>query len=127
MTRKTTKDIASILLQMPDPGKYQKIIDRAANNGYHDFKFDTIPDHPEYFEDCVCPKMKLVEDLNEFPELSHIRKDVIDGVYDESPDEDDNERSRAELMDDGAGDAVFEVLGLKVPTDIERMFYKKKV
>lgn len=60
MERKTTKDdLVKVLRERNSKGKYDAIIIRAANNGYHDFKFTDIPGHPEY-ADCNCPKMKLV-------------------------------------------------------------------
>ena len=113
-----TKDLATILSQR-DPTKYRAIIERAGNNGYHDFKHDKIPGHPEYGE-CVCPKVQLVSDLDEFPELEDIKQRVIHGEFDESSDETDQQEMRGWLIQDGAPDALFEHLNLKVPSEAER-------
>lgn len=113
-----TKDIAVILRQMDDE-KYQSIIERAELNGYHDFKFDNIPGHAEY-GNCVCPKIQLVNDLTLYPELNFIRKDVVDGKYDEMQDEQDQEEMRGWLIDDNAPDEIFDSLGLDIPTKEEK-------
>ena len=73
-------------------GKYDKIIERAKENGYHDFKFDE-----DKYPDCICPKIDLVQDLSKFPELEDIRKGVINGDYDESPDDDDKKMMIEEM------------------------------
>jgi hypothetical protein len=113
-----TKDIATLLTQR-DANKYKAIIDRAANNGYHDHKFSKVPGHPEY-GDCICPKVQLVSDLREFPELSDITERVVRGDFDETADEQDQEEMRGWLIDDGAPDELFNELGLKLPTEAER-------
>jgi len=87
-----SKDLAEILTSR-SPVKYKKIIERAALNGYHDHKFDKIPGHPEFGE-CVCPKMQLVQDLMQFPELKDIREDVISGKYDDRADTEDQQEMR---------------------------------
>ena len=112
-TKKTThKDLVNILSERNKYGKYDAIIERAKNKGYHDFKFDSITNHPEY-GDCFCPKAQLVEDLSLFPELNAIRADVMKGVYDESPDEDDNKIMRGWLEEDGEkGERLADLLGL---------------
>lgn len=103
--RKTTNvDLVEVLEKLNTAGKYDKIIERAKNNGYHDFKFMDNENHPEYGE-CICPKMQLVENLNSFPELAEIWKDVIDGMYDEPLDEDDKESMRDMLKKGGLGDS----------------------
>ena len=109
--KKTTKELAEILKKM-NADKYKHIIDRAANNGYHDFKFDQIKGHPEY-GDCICPKIQLMHDLLEHPELSEIVKDVIDGVYDEAADEEDKAMMKGWLSVDGEkGQRVTKIVGL---------------
>lgn len=118
-----TIEIATILKAMRGGEKYRKIIDRAANNGYHDHKFDKIPGHPEYGT-CMCPKVQLVADLSPFPELEHIRKDVMNGKYDEPADEQDQEEMRGWLIADGSPDVLFEQLKLKPPTQAERLLRK---
>lgn len=119
-----TKDLAEILA-LRDKDKYANIINRAAVNGYHDFKFDSIPGHPEYAE-CNCPKMQLVDDLSKYPELSDVRNDVMNGVYDESADETDAHTMRLGLLDENTGDSLFSTLGLKVPTKEERQQHQNK-
>ncbi len=114
----TTKDLATLLAQR-DPVKYMEIITRAANNGYHDHKFDKVPLHPEYGE-CLCPKVQLVKDLSQFPELRDIAEDVMNGIYDEQADEQDVQEMRGWLIEDGAGDALFDELNLDRPTPAER-------
>jgi hypothetical protein len=114
-----TKKIAVLLSQRNNSEKYKAIIDRAALNGYHDFKFDTIPGHPEY-GDCICPKAQLVSDLSAFPELEDIRMDVINGKYDESPDAEDDAKMRLYLMQEGVPDKLYDVLGFDKPTQQDK-------
>ncbi len=113
-----SKDLAEILAKR-DPERYKAIIERAANNGYHDHKFDKIPGHPEY-GDIDCPKIQLVADLALFPELSDIREAVINGEYDDPADAEDQEEMRGWLIRDGAPDAMFKEMGFRVPTAQER-------
>lgn len=120
-----TKDLAIILSKRNIDHKYDAIIKRAANNGYHDFKFDTIIDHPEYGE-CISPKMQLVEDLSDFPELEDISEAVMGGDYDESADEKDELMMQHWLIEDNAPNLLYEVLGFTVPTDDEKSDYFKK-
>lgn len=118
-----TKDLAEILSKR-DAEKYKHIIERAANNGYSDHKFNKIPGHPEYGE-CVCPKVQLVKDLGEYPELIDIQQEVMDGKYDEAADEEDQQEMRGWLMDDNSPDAMFTMFGFAVPTPEEREQRKK--
>lgn len=119
-----TKDLAGILTKR-DPEKYKSIIERAALNGYHDHKFDSIPGHSEYGE-CICPKIQLVNDLSPFPELKDIIAEVMDGVYDEPADETDQAEMRGWLMDENSPDEMFRQLGFKVPTSDERKNWHKQ-
>ena len=113
-----TIDLATILSQR-DQVKYREIIIRAGNNGYHDHKFTKIPGHPEYGE-CTCPKVQLVSDLSKFPELEDIKQEVMNGKYDEPADKQDQEEMRGWLISDGSPDAMFEMLGFKLPSEAER-------
>ncbi len=89
--------------------RYDSIIERAKNNGYHCFKFDTNPK----YSDCLCPKTELCEHLSAFPELDDIRSEVMNGNYDESPDADDKAMMRGWLSNDGdKGERLMDVLGL---------------
>ncbi len=118
-----TIDIAKILHDRRGGEKYRAIIDRAANNGYHDHKFTKIPGHPEYGE-CLCPKVQLVNDLSRFPELADIKKVVMDGKYDEAADDQDLEEMRGWLIVDQSPDEMFTNLGLQPPTPAERLLKK---
>lgn len=115
----------AVILSRRDPVKYKAIIERAALNGYHDFKFDTIPGHPEWAED-VCPKLALVDDLSAFPELADIRQAVMDGEYDDTGDEEDAMVMRGWLMDENSPDAMFKMLGFNPPSSKERRQWKIK-
>lgn len=86
MGKSTNIELVNELIKRNTKGKYHAIIERARDKGYHDFKFDE-----EKYPDCVCPKIDLVADLAKFPELEDIRKAVIDGEYDEEPDQEDHE------------------------------------
>lgn len=71
-------------------GKYDEIIAEAKAGEYHDYKNNKYP----------CGKVAVVGKLSQFPELNHIRQAIMDGEYDESPDEEDKARMRADLGDD---------------------------
>lgn len=83
MSKTTNVELVQELTERNIEGKYDKIIERAKENGYHDFKMDD----EKY--DSICGKMDLVSHLSIFPELEDIRQGVINGDYDESPDSDD--------------------------------------
>lgn len=102
--RQPSKNLAEILAAK-DKDKYKDIIERAALNGYHDFKFDRIPEHPEWGED-ICPKLRLVEDLAAFPELADIRQQVMEGDFDDEADEEDDAIMRKELGNDKLADLL---------------------
>lgn len=105
----TSVDLVEELTKRNVHGKFDAIIERAKNNGYHDFKFDSNP----LYADCMCPKSELYEQLSDFPELADIANDVFNGVYDESADEQDKETMRNWLEPDGEkGERLIEVLGL---------------
>lgn len=120
-----SKELAIILAQR-DHEKYKAIIERAANNGYHDHKFDKIPGHPEYGEATPCPKIKLVDDLSKFPELNDIREQVMDGDFDDPADVEDQEEMRGWLLDDNSPDDMFKALDLRVPSNKERLKHRMK-
>lgn len=119
-----SKELAEILAKR-DPEKYKAIIERAANNGYHDHKFDKIPGHPEY-ANTDCPKIQLVSDLSAFPELSDIQQRAMDGEWDDPADEEDQEEMRGWLMDENAPDAMFKQMGFRIPSSKERRQWKMK-
>ena len=119
----TNLDLVLVLKRRNNNGKYDALIERAANFGYHCFKYDSIEEHPEYGE-CLCPKMQLSEDLLLFPELEDVRNDVMNGVYDEHADEDDIKMIQGWLIEDHATDKFFEVFGIPVPTYEERKNHK---
>lgn len=123
--RVPSKMLAVVLQKRNEGDRYNAIIERAKNNGYHDFKHDSIPWHPEYAE-CICPKMQLVDDLSAFPELSDVRKDVMEGLYDDSPDQEDDFMTRKMLLDQKADAWVFKFVGQEAPTDEERRKHFEK-
>jgi hypothetical protein len=92
MKKTTNVDLVTVLKERNKDGKYDALIARASENGYHDFKCDD-----DKYPDSICPKTDLVNDLASFPELSDIRQDVMDGVYDESPDAEDKARMEEEM------------------------------
>ena len=51
MAKSTNKELVDELIKRNTKGKYHSIIERARDNGYHDFKFDE-----DKYPDCVCPK-----------------------------------------------------------------------
>jgi len=87
MAQSTNKELVEELEKRNVEGKYDQMIRKAKLNWYHDFK---APD-----EAPGGTKLDLVNDLANFPELNDIRRDVINGEYDESPDEEDKENMRA--------------------------------
>jgi len=89
-TKSTNKELVEELTLLNTEGKYDKIIARAKKNDYHDFKSD--PD-----SDSIGPKMDLVNDLVEFPELEEIRNAVMNGDYDEAPDAEDAEQLKKDF------------------------------
>jgi len=92
MSKTTDVDLVNELIRRNTNGKYHAIIERARDKGYHDFKCDE-----DKYPDSICPKVDLAADLAKFSELSDIRKDVINGDYDESPDEEDKNKMEAEM------------------------------
>lgn len=119
----STSDLVRLLVSRNQNNRYDALIQRASNGGYHDFKFDTIEGHPEY-GDCICPKTQLVHDLSIFPELADIRIDVMNGVYDDVADDEDVKRMQGWLIEDHANDKFFELIGLPVPTYEDRKNHK---
>jgi len=73
----TSVDLVNILVERNRDGKYDKLINEARHNHFHDFKSPL---------EISSPKTYLVECLSAFPELSDIIQEVINGVYDEPAD-----------------------------------------
>ena len=69
----TTKELVDLLRERNTMGKYDTLIQKAHDGDYHDFQSE------EPF-----PKMQLVEDLRQFPELEDIAKMAMSGDFDES-------------------------------------------
>lgn len=88
VTKSTNKELVEELTRRNTKGEYDQLIKNALANRYHDYK------NPD---DVICGKIDLVNELTHFPELSDIRKQVINGDYDEVADEDDKAAMRAEL------------------------------
>lgn len=102
MERKTSnKQLPEVLQDRNHRGKYDKLIQKALANVYHDFKSEE-----------TMPKVVLVNDLSVFPELEDIREAVINGEYDDYADEQDKTEMRGWLDDDNAPDSVKRMLGL---------------
>ena len=78
--KSTNKELVEELEALNTNGKYDRLIKRARNNEYHDFKAPG---------DIVCGKVEAVTDLQQFPELGEILNKIISGDYDETPDEED--------------------------------------
>ncbi len=106
-TRKTThQHLVWELTKRNKEGKFDEIIRKAKLFHYHDFK---APEN----DDCNgFDKLDLVNDLQPFLELADILQDVINGIYDESPDEQDRAAMRKILEDDGAGEDFIKAMGL---------------
>lgn len=96
----TNKELVEDLLQINQTGKYNQLIANAKANRYHDYK------NPE---DVICGKHEVVKDIDQLndPNLKEIRDKVIDGYYDETPDEEDKEMMRQDLPE-----AMWKALGL---------------
>ena len=102
-------DLPMVLETLNREGKYDHMINRAKEGGYHDFKFIELP----AYNDCICPKMELVDDLSEFPELSELRSAVIHGEYDDEADEEDKVALAKELDGVPMGEVIKKALGLE--------------
>lgn len=83
-------------------GLYDEIIQEAKDGEYHDFKNDKY----------VCGKVALCEKLFKFPKLEDIRKQVVEGDYDESPDDEDKRQMISDLSRDPRGKDFITALGL---------------
>lgn len=89
MGKSTNKELVADLIVRNASGKYNEMIDEAKAGEYHDFK------NLKY----VCGKVELINKLDKFPELSDIREAVVNGEYDESPDEKDKVMIKQDLID----------------------------
>lgn len=83
-------ELVSELEALNKDGKYDEMIAEAKAGEYHDYK------NKKY----ICGKLEIVNKLSNFPELNHIRQAIMDGDYDESPDEEDKAMLRKELEND---------------------------
>lgn len=99
-----------------DPVRYARVIQRAEAMGYHDFKFTNDAAHTWVF-----PKLQLLNDVSQFPELHWLYLDVMNGDYDEGVDNVDSQAMRISLIKFGATDVLFTALGLQRPTQLERI------
>ncbi len=68
----TDIDLAMRLIALNEEGKYDLLIRKCEAGDYHDFQ-----------SSFATPKINLIHDLSEFPELADIADDVKKGVYDE--------------------------------------------
>lgn len=91
MQRKTTDiDLVDELVRRNEEGEYDELIQNARNRRYHDVA------HPP---DVKEPKMDLLRDLKQFPELKDVVQDVLNCEYDESQNEDDIKDVGVTLID----------------------------
>lgn len=84
--KSTNKEFIDEILALNTSGQYDELIEKAKENYYHDYKSSE-----------ALPKSELVNDLSFFPELSEIRQAIMNGDYDESPDEEDKEDMRRDV------------------------------
>ena len=89
MSKSTMVELPAELEALNKDGKYDHIIAEAKAGEYHDFKNKKH----------VCGKVAVVGELAKFPELAHIRTAVMNGEYDESPDEEDKAQMREDFKD----------------------------
>jgi hypothetical protein len=102
MAKKTTNvDLVKILHERNKNREYDALIVLAARNHYHDYK-----------SEAAAPKMELINDLSIFPELKDVSERVMQGEFDESPDESDKDELRDWLKNDPNGDILKDILGL---------------
>ena len=108
----------AVILSKINPIKYKNIIERSIRNGYHEFKFDNIPGFPEYGE-CTGPKTQLINDLEQYPELSELKQRVYEGEFDDSCDDEDNLKLYKYLIEnEEMSEEIMGIMGIKKPTDI---------
>ena len=89
LCKSTTKELVDTLTVRNTNGKYNGLIKQAMDGWFHDFKQPSGIAAP--------PKLLLLEKLSQFPELSDIESEVHEGIYDESPDEDDRRKMVSDL------------------------------
>jgi hypothetical protein len=118
--RKSTNIDLAELLETRNTGRYDELIRKARAYAYHDFKQHKYDPNCDYE-----PKMFLLIDLQQFPELADVRQAVMDGVYDEPTDEEDREMIRGYFLEDQSPDEMFRIMGLAVPTQEERIRHRK--
>lgn len=88
MRKSTNKELVAELEKVNKDGKFDKIIQQAKDNYYHDYK------QPEHV---VCGKILFVAETANIPELSALRNAVMNGEYDEEADEIDKAEMRKDL------------------------------
>jgi hypothetical protein len=110
MQKTTNKDLVLELSKLDQMGELRPIIINAIKNKYHCFKSEV-----------AAPKHELVKDLNDainkfkHPGLNQIKQAVINGVYDERPDQQDIKDMSAWLQEENAPDILYDILGLIKP------------
>lgn len=110
MQKSTNRDLVLELSKLDQMGELRPIIINALKNKYHDFKSSV-----------VAPKQELVKDLNDainkykHPGLNQIKQAVINGVYDERPDEQDIKDMSEWLQQENAPESLYDILGLIKP------------
>jgi len=96
------KDIQAVVPNFKENAAIMEIIRQAQAGEFHDFKNTTY----------VCGKVALVEMLQETnePKLISIAKAVVNGEYDESPDEEDKAMMKKDWLDDGGTEEQYKKL-----------------
>ena len=104
MKKSTITDLPNdIKKAFPDYESNEKvmlIIKEAEAGEYHDFK------NQKY----ICGKMALCEQLHEtnIPSLQTVRVDVMNGEYDESPDQEDKAQMKKDWLENGGSIELYE-------------------
>lgn len=84
MKKSTRVDLVKVLKERNVDGKFDELIADAEAGEFHDYK------NVKY----DAPKLELHKQLGKFPELTDIREEVENGVYDEEADAEDLENLR---------------------------------
>lgn len=99
-TKSTNKELVDELIKLNYRGRFNSLIEKAKANCYHDYK---NPDH------IICGKTEFIKDAARYPDLAELSSAVINGEYDESPDEEDKRKMREDLNNP----ALEKILGLR--------------
>lgn len=103
--KSTNKELVTRLEGINKDGILDTVITNAKNNRYHDYKAP---------EDVVCGKVQAVGEIQQAVQGTSIElsgreviEEIVGGIYDETPDEDDKAVMRADLPE-----SMWEMMGL---------------